>query len=445
MKYDILIIGGVAAGTSAGAAAKRQDSSLSVLLVQKEKYISYGGCGLPYYVEGIVDTIDKVIEFTPEKFREKKGVEVLTLHEVEQVDFEKKIAKVRSLESGEVFEVEYGKLVISTGASAVLPPFAKLDDERIFTIRNPEDAMRIRNFLESKRPKTAVVIGGGYIGLEMSEAIAAYGTKVTIVEALDHLLGNAMPEINGVIVEGLKSSGVEVLLETVVKEIEPGEKIKVKTSKGDIEADMVLVAVGVKPNTEIFTGLELSVKGAIRVDELSRTNISDVFAAGDCATAKHVITGDDVYIPLGTTANKQGRVAGRVAAGGIDRFPGVVGSSVTKIFDMEFARTGLSEQEAKRAGFDASHVFIKSRSKAGYYPSTAPIYIALVFDKKTGRVLGAQIVGKEVHRRIDVVAAAIYGRLTVMDIGYMDLAYAPPFSPVWDPILIAGNVARREL
>ena len=444
VKVDILIIGGVAAGTSAGAAAKRRDNSLDILLVQKEKYISYGGCGLPYYVEGIIDTIDKVMEFTPEKFKEKKGVDVMSLHEVYKVDFDRKVAKIRSLESGEKFEVEYGKLIISTGASAIVPKIEGVEDDRIFTIRNPEDAMKIRSFIEEKKPERAVIVGGGYIGVEMAEAIASHGVKVTIVEALGNLLTNAEPEINEVILEGLKKNGVEVLLNTTVQKLIPEERVKVVTTNGEIDADFVLMAVGVKPNTEIFN-LEKGIKGAIKVDSLGKTSAQDVYAAGDCATAKHIITGKDVYIPLGTTANKQGRVAGRVAAGGIDRFAGVVGASVTKIFDVEFARAGLTKNEAIKEGFDAEAIYIKSRSRAGYYPGAGPVHIKLVFDKKTGRILGAQVAGKEVHRRLDVIVAAIYGRLTVMDLGYMDLSYAPPFSPVWDPILIAGNVARRKI
>ncbi len=443
MKYDLLIIGGVAAGTSAGAAAKRQDRTLDVLIVQKERFISYGGCGLPYYIEGVVDDINSVIEFTPEKFREKKGVEVMTEHEVFEVDFEKKLVHVISLKTGDKFSIEWKKLIVSTGASAIVPPKFDSSDPRIFTIRNPEDAMRIREFLESRKPREALIIGGGYIGLEMSESISAHGVRVHIVEMLDRLAG-AEPEINEVLKEELISKGVNVLLSTEVKDIEPGERIKVITSSGDIEVDMVLIAIGVKPNTDIFT-LEKGVKGAIKVDAQGRTNVPDVFAAGDCATVKNLITGEDVYIPMGTTANKQGRVAGRVAAGGLDRFEGVLGSAITKVFNLEYGRTGLTESEARSKGFDAKSVYIKALSKAGYYPGTSPVHIKLVFDRRTGRILGAQMIGGGIHRRIDVLAVAIRSGISVVDLGYMDLAYAPPFSPVWDPVLISGNVARREL
>ena len=444
MEVDVLIIGGVAAGTSAGAAAKRIDGSLNVLLIQKEKYISYGGCGLPYYIEGLINTIDEIVEFTPEKFREKKGVDVMVLHEVYEVDFDKKIAKVRSLENGEKFEVGYKKLIISTGASPIIPKMEGVEDDRVFTIRTPEDAIKIRSFIKEKNPKNAVIVGGGYIGVEMAEAIAANGVKVAIVEALGNLLTNAEPEINEVILEDLKRNGVEVYLNSAVQKLVPDEKVKVITTSGEIEGDFVLIAVGVRPNTEIFE-LEKGVKGAIKVDALGKTSVQDVYAAGDCATAKHVITGKDVYIPLGTTANKQGRVAGRVAAGGIDRFPGVVGANITKIFDIEFARVGLTKKEAIKEGFDADDIYVKTKSRAAYYPGAGSVHVKLVFDKKTARILGAQIAGKEVHRRIDVIASAIHGKLTVMDLGYMDLSYAPPFSPVWDPILIAGNVARRKI
>ncbi len=443
MVYDMLIVGGVAAGTSAGAAAKRQDSSLNVLLVQKERFISYGGCGLPYYVEGVVDDINAVIEFTPERFREKKGVEVMAEHEVVGVDLDKKIAHVVNSKTGERFTLEWRKLVISTGASAILPPIEGIEDRRIFTIRTPEDAMRIREFLENEKPEDALIVGGGYIGLEMSEAIAAHGVRVHLVEMLDRLAGSE-PEMTEVIKKELESKGVEVSLSTSVERFVPGERIRAVTSSGDLDVDMVLVSVGVRPNTEIFE-LEKGVKGAIKVDQLGRTNVPDVFSAGDCATARHVVTGEDVYIPMGTTANKQGRVAGRVAAGGLDRFEGTLGSAITKIFDLEFRRTGLTEEEARSKGFDSRSVYIKARSKAGYYPGSSPIHLKLVFDRRTARILGAQIAGKGVHRRIDVIAVAIRAGMSVVDLGYMDLAYAPPFSPVWDPVLIASNVARREL
>ncbi len=445
MKYDIVVVGGVAAGTSAGATAKRQDPSLEVLLIQREKYISYGGCGLPYYVEGIMKTIDEIIEFTPQALREKKGVEVMTLHEVEEVDFGSKTLKVRNLETGDSFKVEYGKLVISTGGRAMLPAFARVDDERIFTIRAPDDAIRLRRCLEEDSPREAVIIGGGYIGVEMSEAISAHGVRVTLIEALDRLLINAEPEINEVLVNALEKNGVNVVLSDPVERIEPGERLKVVTKSAEFDADLVLVAVGVVPNTGIFHDLQKGVKGAIKVDSLLRTSVDDVFAAGDCATARHIVTGKDVYMPLGTTANKQGRVAGRIAASGRDRFEGIVGSSITKIFDVEFARTGLTEAEAIMEGFEATSVYIKGKSEAGYWPSNAPVHIKLVFDKKTGRILGTQMAGRHVHRRIDVIATAIYGNLSVIDLKYLDLAYAPPFSPVWDPVLIAANVARREL
>ena len=445
MKYDVVIIGGVAAGTSAGASAKRVDSSLGILLIQKEKFISYGGCGLPYYVQGIVKDIDDLIEFTPQEFREKKGVEVLPEHEVFEVDFEKKIVKVRSVKDGDVKEFEYEKLVVTTGASPIVPNLEGIEDERIFTVRTPEDAMRIRGFIEGKKPESVAIVGGGYIGVEMSEAFRTHGLKVFLIEMMDHLLGNAEPEINEVVVNTLERNGVKVLLKTQVRKFVPDEKIKVVTNSGDMEVDMVLISVGVKPNTEIFDNVKKGVKGAIEVDETGKTSMEDVFSAGDCATVDHFITKEKVYIPMGTTANKQGRIVGRNVAGRKERFIGVLGSSITKIFDVEFGRTGLTEEEARRFGYDSGSVYIKSLSKAKYYPGSGPIHIKLSFDKKTGKILGAQMVGSDVHKRIDVMTSAIYGGLTVEELGYMDLAYAPPFSPVWDPVLISGNVARRYL
>jgi len=445
MKYDVLIIGGVAAGTSVGASAKRLDSSLRILLIQKERYISYGGCGLPYYVQGVIKNINDLIEFTPHRFREEKGVEVLTEHEVFDVNFEKKIVKARNTNNRKVKEFEYEKLVITTGASPILPNLEGIKNNRIFTIRTPDDALKIRKFLKEKNPKSVVIVGGGYIGVEMSETFREHGLRVYIIEMLDHLLGNAEPEINKIIVDSLEKNGVKVLLKTRVEKFISTERIKVVTNSGDIETDMVLIAVGVKPNTEIFNGIRKGIKGAIEVDEMGKTSIKDVFSAGDCATVNHFIIKKKVYIPMGTTANKQGRIVGKNVAGGEEKFIGVLGSSITKIFNIEFGRTGITEEEAKMFGYDPGSVYIKALSKAKYYPKAKPIHIKLFFDKKTGKILGAQMVGNDIHKRLNTIVSAIYGNLTIEELGYIDLAYAPPFSPVWDPVLISGNAAKKYL
>ena len=442
LDYDVVIIGGVAAGTSAGAAMKRLDPSLNVLLIQKERYISYGGCGIPYYIAGIVERAEDLVHFTPQQFREKRGVHVMEQSEVYTVDFEKKKVGVILPNRVERFSIGWKKLVIATGASPIVPKIEGIEDKRIKTLRTLEDAYRLRRFIENEKPESVAIVGGGYVGLEMAEAFSMRGMKVHIIEMLDRLAGSE-EEMNEVIVEELRSKGVEVHLETKVEKFIPEEEIEVVTDKGSLKVDFVLMAVGVKPNTELFD-VEKGIKGAIKVDNFGRTSVEDVYAAGDCATVRHVVTGEDVYIPMGTTANKQGRVVGRVIGGGRDEFKGVVGSAITKIFDLEFGKTGLTLDQAKEK-FDADAVYIKSKSRAGYYPGSSDVHLKLVFEKGTGRILGAQIAGKEIHKRLNVLSTAIHAGMSIFELSYLDLAYAPPFSPVWDPVLIAAHVARKRV
>ncbi|AEX86135.1 hypothetical protein XO10_08625 [Marinitoga sp. 1135] len=445
-EYDVVIIGGVAAGTSAAASAKRGNKDLKIAIFQKEPYISYGGCGLPYVISGDVKSPEAVIALTPETFKEKKGADVFVNHEVYEVDFSNKILYVKS--GDEEKEVSYKKLVISTGASPIIPDFKAWGEEGIFKLRNPDDAASILKFINEKSPETAIVIGGGFIGVETAEALKSHGIEITIIEGMDHLLGSIEPEIHEEFKTAIESKGVKLVFNTFAKDIiKENGKFKVLTDENTYEADMVIVSIGVRPNTAFLQGkgLEMAKNGAIIVNNKMETNIKDVYSAGDCATVNHFITNENVYIPLGTTANKQGRIAGKNISGGNDSFIGVVGSLITKFEDIEYAKTGLTLKEALEKGFDAEAVVIKSGSKAHYYKGSKKILMKLVFEKKTGRILGAQFVGGEIHPRLNAITSLIYNNGTVDMLRNMDLAYSPPFSPVWDIDLVAATQAMKKI
>ncbi|KAF2955645.1 FAD-dependent oxidoreductase [Marinitoga sp. 38H-ov] len=445
-KYNIVIIGGVAAGTSAAASAKRINNSLNIAIFQKEPYISYGGCGLPYVISGDVESPESVIALTPELFKEKKGADVFVNNEVYDIDFSNKIVYVKN--NSEEKKIQYDKLVISTGASPIIPNFKAWGENGIFKLRNPDDAKNILNFIKSHNPKKAVIIGGGFIGIETAEALKKHNMDITIIEGTDHLLGNIEPEIHEEFINALKEKGINVVFNTFAKDItKENNSFKVITDNNTFEADMVIVSIGVRPNTEFLKnkGLNMARNGAIIVNDKMETNINDVYSAGDCATVNHYITKENVYIPLGTTANKQGRIAGKNIAGENDSFVGVVGSLITKFEDIEYAKTGLTLKEAIEKGFNADSVYIKSGSRAHYYKGSKKIKMKLIFEKKTGRILGGQFIGGEIHPRLNTITSLIYNNGTVEMLRNMDLAYSPPFSPVWDIDLVAATQAIKKL
>jgi NADPH-dependent 2,4-dienoyl-CoA reductase/sulfur reductase-like enzyme len=316
-------------------------------------------------------------------------------------------------------------------------------------VGSPE-CLYINRFGADKRPMKGVIVGGGYIGMEMCESLRKRNIEVTVIEKMDRVLGNMDTSITAIVEDKLKAEGVKLFKETSVEGFKGknSQVTAVVTDKGDFEADFVILAIGARPNTQLAkeAGIELGANGAVKVDELLRTNIPDIYAAGDCAEATHLVTGKKVYIPLGTTANKQGRIAGENAAGRNKAFEGVVGTAMTKIFDLEVARTGLSPLEAERESYDFLVSTVKGRSRSSAYPSGKPIYVTYIADKVTGKLLGAQMAGEEgVAHRIDTLATCLYGRMTLEDVASLDLGYAPPFATVWDPILVAANVAIKKI
>ncbi|HID56873.1 TPA: NADH oxidase [Candidatus Poribacteria bacterium] len=444
MIEKLVVIGGCAAGMSAASAARRIDPDLEIIVFESSHFVSYGSCGLPYFISGVVKSHKDLIVYTPEFFRDKRNIQVHIRHRVESIDPNGKRVRVCNLERGESFEESFDRLVIATGGSPALPSIKGADLDHVFTIRRIEDGLAIRDFIEHSSPSEAVIIGGGYIGVEMAEALRKVGLDVTIVERLPYLL--RLDEEISKIVEGeLSRNGVSVLRETEVEEIRLRGVI---TSSDNLPAGMVMLCLGVKPNVELARTARINIgsTGAIEVDRRLRTSHPSIFAAGDCVQVRNLLTNRPDYIPLGTAANKQGRVAGTNAAGGDASFEGVLGTSVTKVFDLEVARTGLTERKAREVGFLPVSSLITADSRARYYPDGSKITVKLVVDRRDRRVIGAQMIGGEgVAKRIDVIATAIQAGMTVDQLYNLDLSYAPPFAPVWDPILIAARSAIKEL
>ena len=438
----LIIIGGVAAGPSAAFKAKRVKPDLEVILFTEEEDLSYGSCGLPYFISGIIGDRKKLVARTVKAFTDA-GIDVRLKTRVEGVDSKEGVV----FAGGEKFS--YDSLIIATGASPIIPPFEGKDLEGVFTLRSVKDGERIRDFISKESPEKAVIVGAGYIGVEMAESFAELGLKVSLVELMPQILINMDADMAELVERELKAKGVEVLTSTKVLGFEGRERVeRVITDKGDINTDLVLLAIGVKPNSELAkeAGLALGPKGAIDVNRRMETSVPGIYAAGDCADAFHLVSGKKVYIPLGTTANKQGRIAGNNAAGGeYAVFPGVVGTAIAKVFDLEIARTGLSSVEADKEGFSFKSALIKSRTAAGYYPGASSIAVKLLAEEKTGRIIGGQIVGgRGSGMRINAIAMAVSNGMRIWEFAYADLAYAPPFSPVWDPLLVAGPKLLRE-
>ncbi len=445
---DIAVIGGVAAGASAAATARRSSEDAHIVVFEQSRDISYGACGIPYHIEGVIPEAEDLVAFTADSFREKKGVEVRTGTRAVALDAQQQRLTLQEIDGEKSYTVRYGRLVIATGARAALPPVEGLSlGEPIYTVRTLEDARGIYEYMDRARPESAVVLGAGYIGLEMAEALRERGLEVTVLELLDQVLPGADPGMAAMLQNTLEERGVTVHTSSKVDAVEKtAAGVTVHSDGRQYPAQLFVVAAGIVPETELVreAGAELGASGAIRVNRRMETSLPHVYACGDCAVAPHMVSREEVYIPLGTTANKQGRIAGKNAAGGGEEFAGVLGTMITKAFDTEYAKTGLGETEAQ-SHYTAEAVTIKSRCRAGYYPGAGRIMLKLIFEKGSGRLLGAEAAGCEVKARIDSLAVATAEELDVERLSQMDLAYAPPFSPVWDPVLVAANVAKKKV
>ena len=450
----ILVIGGVAAGTSAASKAKRIDPNAEIKILQEEPVVSYGACGIPYVIEGVIDDFRELIERTADEFKRKYDIDVIVNTQARKIDTVRKQVHAVDLKTNDELVFDYDSLIIATGARAIIPKIKGIDNNRqgIFLVRNYGDGIRIKNSIQNIN--SCVIVGAGLIGIEMAEAFIKRGIDTTIVEMADHVLPSILDNNNSmanIVKRELEDNGVKIILGERLEEVlGNGNNVKgIKTNKREmIATDFILLGTGVKPNSEIAkeAGIELGFANAIRVDNHMRTNIRGIFAAGDCATAKNYITNKDDYLPLGTTANKQGRVAGENAAGGGAIFKGIAGSAITKAFGLFIGKTGLSKEEALDNGFEPVEKEIESITRSGYYPSSKSIWIKIVADKKSQRVLGAQIVGGEaVKGRIDLIALALLLKANVSDLINYDACYVPPASPVWEPVNIAASQVAKLL
>ena len=447
-KQRLAIVGGDAAGMSAASVARRRDPGLEIVAFERGPYTSYSACGIPYYVGGLVEEADRLISRSPEEHR-ANGIDVRTRCEVVAIDLGARRLTVRAA-TGEESEEPFDQLVVATGAEAVRPPFPGA--EAVEAAQTVDAAERLRASLE-RGGDSAVVVGGGYIGLEMAEAFVDRGLRVTMIEQAPQVMATLDADMAGHVQEAAEARGVRVVLGAAVEEIvldgAGAAPVAVRTADETFEAAHVVVGVGSKPLVGLASeaGLEVGDSGALRVDDHQRCPGHDgVFAAGDCAESHHRVLDRPVNIQLGTHANKQGRIAGVNATGGDERFPGVIGTAVSKICRYEVGRTGISEREANDAGIEIVSATIKDRTRAGYYPGAGPIWVKLVAEPGSGRLLGGQIVGTEgAAKRIDVLATAGWARLAVQELALLDLAYAPPFSGVYDPLLIAARAVAKLL
>jgi NADPH-dependent 2,4-dienoyl-CoA reductase/sulfur reductase-like enzyme len=446
----LVVIGGCAAGMSAASKARRLNPDLGVVVYEKTGFVSYASCGLPYYVSGLIGDHNKLVVRTPAQFA-KQDIEVHLHHEVTEVDAENRHVRVTNLKDGKSWDQSYDKLLIATGGRpTMLPDFSLGDLSGVFVVRAVEDGVAIRDFIQREKPKRAVIIGAGYIGVEMAESFHELGLETTVIGRPPQVLKRFDADMAQLVQDELESKGVRLLLGDEVKALEgdaQGRVRRVVSSKGTLEADLVLLALGVRPNVALVetVGVALGETGAIATDSQMRTNLRDVFAAGDCAEAYHRITGRGDYIPLGTTANKQGRVAGTNLGGGHAEFEGIVGTVITKVLDVYAALTGLAEKEARVLGYAVQSTTIQAGGRAHYYPGGRPMHVKLVMEEGSGRLLGGQIVGDEgAGPRINVLATALHKGVTLEELSRLDLAYVPPIAPVWDPLLVAANVALKE-
>ena len=442
----LLIVGGVAGGATAAARARRLSETAEITVLERGSFVSYANCGLPYYLSRDIERRSKLLLQTPEGFESRYGVKVLVETEALEIDREGRRVRARGPQ-GESW-IPYDSLILAQGGAPVMPAVPGISGPHVFRLWTIPDMDRIHAHLESARPATAVIAGGGFIGLEMAEAFAARGVRTTVVELLPRLMSTMDPEFGGLIAARLVAHGVRVVTGTGVTSVHAEPREVELSDGGRLPADVVLFSVGVRPELDLArqAGLTVGTSGGLQVDEHLRTSDPRIWAAGDMNEIVHKVSGRTVRIPLAGPANRQGRIAATNALGGSLRYAGGLGSSVVKIFDATAALTGLTEKTAREAGFDAGSVIVVKDHHAGYYPGAKELVLKLVYDRKDARLLGAQAFGEAgVEKRIDAAAVALQGRLTVHDLAEVDLAYAPPYGSANDPLNMAAFVAENDL
>ncbi len=441
----IVVVGANAGGMTAASKLRREQPEWEIIAFERGSYTSYAACGIPYYIAGDVKSKENLIARKPEVFIEKQNIDVRIRHEVLEIDIRNKQVKVKNLDKNEEFIESWDELLIATGSSAIFPDVQGIDAKGIFELTSLKKGADAKDFIKMNNPQKAVIIGGGYIGLEMAETLLDRGMDVSLIDMASQLMNSMDQDITDSIAEYMKAEGVKLFLNEKLDHFETNKEDIIKTvvtDKQTHKADIVIVGIGVKPNTglAVRAGIKLGENDAIHVNKKMQTSVPGVWAAGDCAESFHLVKAKQVHVPLGTVANKQSLVAGINIAGGNIEFPGVLGTAITKFRELEIARTGLSEKEAKNLDFKFIAKTIDSTTLSSYYPYTGKIKVKLVAEKNSGRILGAQIVGRQgAGKRIDTIAAAITAKMNLQNIVDMDLSYAPPFSPVWDPVQIAAR------
>ena len=448
MSRERLVVVGADAGgmTSASQARRRRGAeSLEIVALDRGRYASYSACGIPYWIGGLVGSVDALLARTVDEFR-KQDIEVRLRQEAVGLDLDAGVVTVHDHETGGDYALGFDQLVLGTGAVPVRPDIAGFDAPGVYGVQTLDDGEAVRAAVAADGASRAVVVGGGYIGLEMAEAFVERGLEVTVVEAAPQPMSTLDPDVGALVAKAVRDLGVTLHSDEQVTEIRTGaggEAIGVVTAEREIPADVVVLGLGVRPNTALArdAGVKIGVTGGIVTDKRMRTaSHRNVWAAGDCVQTVNRVSSVPVHVPLGTHANKQGRVVGINLGGGYATFPGVVGTAVTRVCSLEVARTGLREAEAEQAGLRFVSTLTESTTRAGYFPGARPITIKMIAEKRSGRLLGAQIVGEEgAAKRIDVLATAIWNGMTVEEVSGLDLSYAPPFAPVWDPVLIAAR------
>jgi NADPH-dependent 2,4-dienoyl-CoA reductase/sulfur reductase-like enzyme/rhodanese-related sulfurtransferase len=450
MGVKLVIVGGVAGGATAGARARRVSEDAEIVIFERGEYISFANCGLPYYIGNVIQKRDDLLLATPQEFKERYNIDVRIFSEVVGIDTREKTVKVKNVHTGEMISEGYDKLILSPGAEPIKPPLEGVDLNNIFHLRNIPDSDRIKTLVDEKNPRHAVVVGGGFIGLEMAENLVERGVKTTIIEMLDQVMPPLDWEMASIIHDHLNEKNVGLELENGVKAFsKEGDRIVVHTQKGrQIETDMVLLSVGIRPENQLAkqAGLKIGNTGGIQVDSTMKTSDPHIYAVGDAVEVKDLVTDFSTLTALAGPANKQARIAADNALGRKSIFAGTIGTSVVKIFDMVAASTGVNEKILKKHDIPYLVSYTHSGSHAGYYPGATSTSIKLIFSPAKGKVLGAQIVGKKgVDKRIDIFATAIRAKMTVFDLEELELAYAPPYSSAKDPVNIAGFVAANIL
>ncbi len=439
----VVIVGGVAGGATAAARIRRLDEDAQIVVFERSGYVSYANCGLPYYIGGVITDPEELTLQTPESFRERFAIDMRVRHEVTRILPGQKKVTVKNLETGEEFEESYDKLLLSPGARPTQPALPGTDIPRLFTLRTVEDTLRIREMIQREHPRSAVLAGGGFIGLELAENLRGLGMEVTIVQRPSHLMSPLDPDMASFVHIRARQAGLRLMLGHTVEgfqEKDGGVDVLLK-GEPPLHADMVVLAIGVTPDTHLAkeAGLQLGIRDSILVDDRMETSVPDIYAVGDAVQVRHFVTWKGALIALAGPANKQGRIAADNICGGNSRYKGSQGSSVLKFFDMTIACTGLNETAAKAAGIDADKVFLSPLNHAGYYPGGQTMTMKIVFERGSFRLLGAQIIGADgADKRIDVLAAAMRAGMTAISLKELDLAYAPPYSSAKDPVNMAG-------